>query len=154
MKKLILVAVAATAAATAAHGASAQTIYANIGASADSSADNFGATGRLGYDLPGFLSVEGEANYFFDADVATLTGFGRAEFAVAPAISVHGRAGYGVATDFDNGDDYFAYGAGGSFAVSERSRLRADYTVYNGGGASVDDGFFSLTYVMKFTGAR
>ena len=151
--KTTLAAAAALAALASGHAA-AQTTYANIGLSADDSADNFGLTGRLGYDLPSFVSVEGEANYFFDAEVTTLTGFGRAEFAVAPALSVHGRAGYGVATDFDNGEDYFAYGVGGSFAVTERARLRADYTVYNAGGAGIDDGFLSLTYVMKFTGAR
>lgn len=135
--------------------AAAQATYGNFGLSADRGADNLALTGRVGRDLQGPWSVEGEAAYFFGADAATLAGFGRASFAVAPTVSVHGRLGYGVVTDLSEAEDFFAYGPGVSFLVSERSRLRADYTVYDAGrGAGVDDGVLSLTYVFGLGGGR
>ena len=143
--------------------------YGNLGATwYDVDGDAFGVQGRLGYQSPDILGVEGEASVGIireevapDVDVGVdyqLAGFAVARFPLSETVSVHTRGGYHFteveAVDEVSGlsvsanDDGFAYGAGAELRLSPRDALRADYTRYDVDGGGLDSA--SLAWVRRF----
>ena len=145
---------AAAAATILGAQAAAQSGYGSVGATVNEGFDDVGLTGRVGADLAQYFAIEGEGNYFFDSEVGYFGGYGVGKFPASEQITLLGRLGYGVLTNFDGGsEDGFAYGVGAEFAVNPRGAVRADYTRLDFGDGT-DEGFLSVSYVFRFGGAQ
>jgi len=121
--------------------------------------DNYGIEGRLGYqwtkyfgaEIEGSIALTDDNDTFLDpefGEVSSDTGFNNnaAIFAVGRIpvtnrIAIHGRAGY----DLRSIDiDLF----GGEYALTQRNRLRVDYTAYESELGTADS--ISVSYKRKF----
>lgn len=179
MKRIFLT--AAAIAATATSQAVAQQAHGSLGVIVDEGFEDFGAVGRVGYDFSSYFGIEGELNYFalddddvnlgpgvdVDADVFGYLAFAKAQAPVGERLSVFGRVGYGgitidVDVDVDGvgsesaseSEDAFAYGVGAEYAFTPTGAVRADYTRLDLGDGVGDQGFFALSYTLRFGGAR
>lgn len=152
--------------------------YGNLGAVAyDVDSELFGGVARLGYQSKSFFGAEVEGTLGFSDDEATiLTGagpivgtvgvrnsiaaYGVARAPVSKRFNVLGRVGYhntefngdidlgGTVTEADFSTDGIAYGLGAEYAVSPKTSIRADYTIYDYDGPDADS--LSLAIARKF----
>ena len=129
------------------------------------------ATKYFGAEIEGSIALTDDNDTFFDpefGEVSSDTGFNNnaAIFAVGRIpvtnrIAIHGRAGYDLRSiDIDLMDelgneanleenlDGFAYGFGGEYALTQRNRLRVDYTAYESELGTADS--ISVSYKRKF----
>ena len=138
----------------------------------------YGAQARLGYQFNRYLGVETEGSLGFSdttketvvagtpLDVTlgvenTIAGFGVLRYPLAGKISGYSRLGYhrseldqsfedaaGGIVDTSFSTDGIAYGSGLEYAVSPKTALRLDYTVYDYDGPDADA--ISLAVSRKF----
>ncbi len=144
----------------------------------DVDSDFFGGLVRLGYQSKSIFGAEVEGTLGFTDDEETLVtaagtssdstkidnsiaGFGLARIPVSQKFNVLGRVGYhntevsteatdiaGVVTETDFSTDGLAYGIGAEYALSPRTSIRADYTIYDYDGPDADA--ISLAVSRKF----
>jgi len=144
----------------------------------DVDSELFGGLARVGYQSKSIFGAEVEGTLGFTDDSATvltaagpltgeiqvknsIAGFGLARVPVSPRFNVLGRVGYhnteldaditdaaGVVTDADFSTDGLVYGVGAEYALSPRTSVRADYTIYDYDGPDADS--LSLAISRKF----
>lgn len=152
--------------------------YGTLGATNyDVDSDLYGIQGRLGWQSKSIFGAEVEGSVGFDEDDATvdfgtgpvpvevgintqIAGFGVARVPVSKRFNILGRVGYhntDIEGELDDGTtvieenfsvDGIAYGVGAEYALSPRTALRADYTVYDFDGEDADA--ISLAVKRKF----
>ncbi len=150
--------------------------YGEIGATRyDTDSEVFGAMVRMGYqtesiigaELEGTFGVASEKNEHGNIRSSvkvknSVAGFSVARLPLSKTFNVLGRAGYHTTelrhkttdstTNYSTRDtlitDGVAYGVGAEFAVSPKTWLRADYTIYDYDGTEADSA--SLTVARKF----
>jgi len=152
--------------------------YGTLGATNyDVDSDLYGIQGRLGWQSKSIFGAEVEGSIGFDEDDATvdfgtgpvsvevgintqIAGFGVARVPVSKRFNILGRVGYhntDIEGELDDGTtvieedfsvDGIAYGVGAEYALSPRTALRADYTVYDFDGEDADA--ISLAVKRKF----
>ena len=144
----------------------------------DVDSDLFGAQARAGYQFNKFFGVEAEGSFGVSSDSddlllngavidqeieveTSLAGFGVLRYPLFGRLSGLSRIGYhtsdveqeltdaaGVEVETDFNTDGFAYGTGLEYAVSPRTAIRLDYTVYDFDGPDADA--VSLAVSRKF----
>jgi len=152
--------------------------YGTLGATNyDVDSDLYGIQGRLGWQSKSIFGAEVEGSIGFDEDDATvdfgtgpvsvevgintqIAGFAVARVPVSKRFNILGRVGYhntDIEGELDDGTtvieedfsvDGIAYGVGAEYALSPRTALRADYTVYDFDGEDADA--ISLAVKRKF----
>jgi len=171
-------ALAAAAAGVMLVGAPAQAqsvesgLYAGAGYTHYSAEDDVsvgGITGRLGYQVNKYFAVEGEGTFGVMDDTVNVLGtdvdveldnawgvYGVGTLPVSERVNLFGRVGWakvsvegsaaGVSASAE--DDGVGYGVGGTFGLTDRFALRAEYTRLEGDDDAVDT--FGIGGQMKF----
>ncbi len=113
-----------------------------------------GITGRVGVNFGPNFAVEGEGSFGVKDDGGTeldseLGVFAVGKLPISPSFDIFGRVGVARIETSPGGDeDGLAYGAGGTWHLTDKDGIRADWTRHDYDAGDVDA--YSLSYVRSF----